>query len=99
MLFLGGICFLSYNKNKFARKNPDWENFDKTMKEKVYIELQQIRKKHEETESEKSEMTDKAYENEVEDSDVADKIQENEVEESESVHGGNNITDIRRRIL
>ena len=44
-------------------------------------------------------MTEKAYENEVEESDVADKIGENEVEESESVHGGNNITDIRRRIL
>ena len=44
-------------------------------------------------------MTEKAYENEMVESDVADKIGENEVEESESVHGGNNITDIRRRIL
>ena len=50
MLFLGGICFLSYNKNKFARKNPDWENFDKTMKEKVYVELQTIQQKNKDSE-------------------------------------------------
>lgn len=46
VLFFGGICFLSYNRSKFTKRNPDWENFDQTMKEKVYIELQEIRKKN-----------------------------------------------------
>lgn len=28
ILFVGGICFLGYNKNKFNKKNPDWQKFD-----------------------------------------------------------------------
>lgn len=32
IVFVGGICFLTYNKNKFSRKNPDWEKFDETLK-------------------------------------------------------------------
>ena len=46
ILFIGGICFLTYNKNKFSKKNPDWEKFDETLNEKVYIELQAINKKN-----------------------------------------------------
>lgn len=50
ILFLGGICFLTYNKTKFSRKNPDWENFDETLKEKVYVELQTIQQKNKDSE-------------------------------------------------
>lgn len=52
ILFIGGICFLTYNKSKFSKRNPDWEKFDETLKEKVYIELQNVTQKVKERDEE-----------------------------------------------
>lgn len=35
-----GICCLAYNKNKFLKKNPSWKQFDKAMKKKIELQVQ-----------------------------------------------------------
>lgn len=40
VLAIGIIFFLGYNRNKFNKRNPDWERFDSVLHDKMIIEMQ-----------------------------------------------------------
>jgi hypothetical protein len=37
IFFLTTICFLGYNQRKFIKKNPEWKQFDKVLREKMLL--------------------------------------------------------------